>query len=88
MKKELLCPSCGAKLRSNLENKQMVSGDFARFVYGPMRPDVDAQKLQCDGCDEHFKARGDAVCFSNWDREEMPEQWERHYIIEMEAFQL
>ena len=88
MKKELLCPDCGKKLRTNLVEKQMVTGDFARFVYGKFRPDVDAQKLQCDGCDINFKARSEAVCFSNWERGEEAEQWERHYIIEREAFQV
>lgn len=88
MKKELLCPKCGEKLRDNVEKKQMVTGGLCRFVYGKMRNDVDAQKLQCDGCDINFHARGEAVCFSTWERGEATEQWERNYILEMEAVQL
>lgn len=88
MKRELLCKSCGEKLRNNIEAKQMVTGEFVRFTYGPMKPTVDAQKLQCDGCHQHFKKGAPAVCFSNWERDEVPDAWENVYIIEQEHVQL
>lgn len=87
MKKELLCKECGDLLRKNIEEKQAVSGEFCRFVYGPMKPNVDAQKLQCDGCHRHFKKSAPSVCFSNWERDQLPEPWEHVYIIEMEHVQ-
>jgi hypothetical protein len=75
MKREILCPDCGADSRHTFPMAEPYPGEFVKFVDG-----TAINHYICDQCGRKVPRNSDCVAFTIYTKTRPYEAWEFQYI--------